>query len=230
MINRINSVSTQSQYNRYNNFKFKSKVNNKASELLKNRKKVIAIFSGPSGVGKGTILGSFRDLHPDFFTGSVSCCTRSPRVGEINGVHYNFLTVDEFNKGVENGEFIEHQEVYPGKSYGTRFVDIKKAFNNAKKHVMMEIDVDGARKAKTELEKEGYPVVRIFIKPDKIERLEQRLIDRGTETPETIKARVGRANYEVGCADEFDVIIQNNNDVKENVEDLNIIFKDTLKD
>ena len=227
MNNRINFFPSQTQY-KNNDIHFKSIVKNNAKELLQNKNKVIAIFSGPSGVGKGTILGSFRELHPGFFTDSVSCCTRSPRPGEIDGVHYNFLSVDEFNKGVKNGEFIEHQEVYPGKSYGTRFLDIKKAFTNAKKHVMMEIDVDGARKAKTELEKEGYPVVKIFIKPDKIERLEQRLKDRGTEPPDTIKARVSRANYEVSCADEFDVVIQNNNNIKEKVEDLNNIFKNTL--
>jgi len=224
-VNRINPMYQQPQYkNKHTSFKQIMSVNKAATDIVHAKKKFVLILSGPSGVGKDTILETFKNKYPDFLGKIVTCTTRNPRPGEVNGVHYNFLTVSDFNKGVANNKFVEHVEVYPGKSYGTRIIDVKNAIDKAKQNVVMVIDVDGARKAKSSLEKEGLNVVKLFIEPESLDILKDHLIKRGTETQETIAARIARAAYETGCSKEYDVIIQNRNSVEENVRDLEKVF------
>jgi len=211
-----------------NNTSFKSVVRNQAMETLTKNGKKLFILSAPSATGKDTIINAFKEKYPKFFGKVVTCTTRGPRVGEADGIHYNFLPEGEFKKQVADGKFVESCEVYPGKWYGTRVDDIKKAFDKSD-NVLMIIDVDGARNVREKLADEEFSIVPMFIKPPSLDILKQRLINRGSETEETLKARLARAAYEIECGEkEYPVIIQNNNDIAENVMDLeNVLHLNT---
>ena len=210
--------NNQNYYSKNNNVNFKSVVrNNIPKELLSKNKQNLFIISGPSGVGKGTILKELINRFPCLKT-VVTSTTRAPRPGEVNGLSYNFITADEFKKGIESGEFLEHVNVYADTFYGTRFSDVEKAMEGGK-NAVLEIDVDGAKKVKTKRPE----AIAIFIKPDSIDTLKTHLERRGTETPESMQKRLGRAAYEIeaGCDPErYDAVIQNNDSVEENVQDL----------
>jgi len=214
----VHNSETPQQFE--NNTSFKSVVRNQAVETLAKRGKKVFILSAPSATGKDTIINAFKEKYPKFFGKIVTCTTRRPRVGEVDGIHYNFLPEAEFKKQVADGKFVESCEVYPGKWYGTRVNDIKKAFDKSD-NVLMIIDVDGARNVREKLADEEFSIVPMFIKPLSLDILKQRLINRGSETEETLNARLARATYEINCGEkEYPVIIQNNNDVAENVKDL----------
>lgn len=153
----------------------------------------ILVFSGPSGVGKGTLLKRlFRET--DFpLVSSVSATTRKARPGEVDGVDYRFLSRDEFLKRRDAGEFLESFEVYPGGAlYGTLRADVENA-TNAGKWVVLEIDVKGAKSVARH-----FPdATTIFIAPPSIEALRKRLIGRGSETQEEIDRRVAQAESEI---------------------------------
>ncbi len=166
----------------------------------------LIIFSAPSGAGKTTIVKHLLDsgLPLEF---SISACSRQPRIGEINGKDYYFLSADEFNFKIKKNEFIEWEEVYPGNLYGTLKSEPERIWKN-NNHVLFDIDVKGGVHLKKLF---GENALSVFVMPPSIVELERRLINRCTDDKETIKKRVDKAVYELKFADQFDVIITNDN-------------------
>lgn len=177
------------------------------------QEKILAVISAPSGTGKDTILHGFNEKF-GFFKKVTTCTTRNPRPGEIDGRDYHFLSVDEFKKQVEQGEFLEFENVYADTFYGTRRKDAEQVLSEGHNAVLV-IDVNGAKKIKEIRPK----TVSIFITPPSLEELAKRLIGRGTETPEMIEKRLARADYELSQKDSFDVILQND-DVDKTVKEM----------
>jgi guanylate kinase len=162
------------------------------------------IFSAPSGSGKTTIVKHLLqlDLNLDF---SISACSRKPRGNEVNGKDYYFLTVQEFRKGIEQGDFVEWEEVYKDHYYGTLKSELEKIWN-AGRHVVFDVDVVGGTKLKDIFDDEALAV---FVKPPSMEVLEQRLRERLTESDDKIRDRLAKTSAEMEYADRFDVIIVN---------------------
>jgi guanylate kinase len=162
----------------------------------------LIVLTGPSGVGKGTLLKALLHRHPDFYL-STSVTTRSPRLGEIDGQHYFFQTRPQFQSMVEQGDLLEWAE-FAGNCYGTprRAVADQVA---AGKTVILEIELEGARQIK-----HTFPsAMRIFVAPPSLETLEQRLRGRGQDSEEAIARRLAHAQIELDAADEFDVQVVN---------------------
>ena len=169
------------------------------------KKGKLIIISAPSGCGKSTIINEIiknRDLKLEF---SISATTREPRKGEKNGVNYYFMSLNEFNKAIENDELIEYEEVYPGRFYGTLNSEIDRIREKGK-NVILDIDVMGGINVK---HKFGNDALSIFIQPPSIDTLRQRLVARGTDSPEAIKERVDKASFEISQADKYDKIVVN---------------------
>lgn len=164
----------------------------------------LIIIAGPSGAGKGTILSAFKDNEELNLHFSISATTRPPREGEQNGVHYFFLSKEDFDKRVANGEFLEHEDFHSA-SYGTLKSQVEKQLAEGE-NVLFDIDVNGAMNIKNIY---GKRALSIFIMPPSLEVLRQRLIGRGTETMEKIEERLSRAEYEMSFADKFDEIVVN---------------------
>lgn len=164
------------------------------------------IFSAPSGSGKSTIINYLlgQGLPLRF---SISATSRAPRGSERDGVEYYFLTPDEFRHRVANGEFLEYEEVYHDKFYGTLKSEIERIHAEGD-NVIFDVDVVGGCNIKRYF---GDKALSIFIQPPSVETLRQRLIGRGTDTPEVIESRVAKATYELGFADKFDKVIINDN-------------------
>ena len=165
----------------------------------------LIIISAPSGTGKSTIIGKLikdASLKLEF---SVSATTRSPRAGEVNGKDYYFLSVDDFKKGIENDEFAEYQEVYPGRFYGTLKKEIQR-INADGRNVILDIDVLGGINVKKMY---GDKALSIFIMPPSLQTLRQRLLSRGTDNIEEIEKRLSKAEYEMSFAKEFDKCVTN---------------------
>lgn len=165
-------------------------------------KGLLIVISGPSGTGKGTVCKALLKKRRDISL-SVSCTTRAPRPGEIDGVSYFFKTHEEFENLVKDNAFLEYADVYSN-YYGTprSFVD---AAIDLGKDVLLEIDVQGALKVKA-----AYPQgVYIFLVPPSMEELENRIRNRATETAAQIEARLGKANAEMALMDEYDYRIVN---------------------
>jgi guanylate kinase len=165
----------------------------------------LIIFSAPSGSGKTTIvkevLEKIRGL--EF---SVSACSRLPRKNEINGKDYYFFSLQEFKQKIENQEFIEWEEVYPGQYYGTLKSELNRIWLKSH-HVVFDVDVIGGLNIKKQFKENS---LAFFIKAPSVEVLRKRLTERGTETAEQIEKRINKAEYERGFAGEFDVVIVNN--------------------
>jgi guanylate kinase len=159
------------------------------------------VLSGPGGVGKSTIVGELKKL-PNFFF-SVSATTREPRIGEIDGVAYHFVTSDEFKKMIDAGEFLEWAE-FAGSYYGTPRAPVDEALASGK-HVLLEIEIEGARQVR-----KMRPEARlVFLEPPDFAALEARIRGRATESEERIQARLKLARDEMAAASEFDEVIVN---------------------
>ncbi len=162
----------------------------------------LIVLTGPSGVGKGTILRSLLQRHPEIHY-SVSMTTRSPRPGEIDGQHYYFTNRSQFEKMVANGEFLEWAE-FAGNYYGTPRQRVEDQIRQGKL-VVLEIELEGARQIHA-----SFPnAFRIFILPPSLDELEQRLRGRGQDSEEAITRRLQHAQAEIDAANEFDIQIVN---------------------
>ena len=166
----------------------------------------LLIFSAPSGSGKTTIVKRLLGQIPELEF-SISACSRPKREGEVNGRDYHFLSVDEFKKRIENDEFVEWEEVYPGSFYGTLKSEVERIWQKGH-HVVFDVDVKGGLNIKRLY---GQRALAIFVMPPSIEELQKRLDLRGTETPETLAKRVGKAREEMGYTKDYDLVIVNDN-------------------
>ena len=158
------------------------------------------MVAAPSGCGKSTIINALLeggDLNLGF---SVSATTRPPREGEEHGVNYYFMTEEAFRDAIAEDEFIEYEEVYPGRFYGTLRSEIDRITGQGH-NIILDLDVNGALGVKRIY---GDEALTIFIEPPSIAELRRRLEFRGTETEEVIDVRVDRAQYEISRAGEFD--------------------------
>ena len=166
------------------------------------RKGKTFIISGPSGVGKSTVLKTLFEGRDDLYF-SVSATTRAPREGEIDGVHYHFIRPEEFMQWINDDAFLEYAQ-YVGNFYGTpkKFVD---AAMDAGKDVILDIEVQGA----TQVYAKRSDTVRIFIAPPDWDELERRLTKRGTDSPEKIQQRLLRAKVEMKTAADYDYFVIN---------------------
>lgn len=158
----------------------------------------------PSGGGKSTIANRLLD---DFnrLTFSVSATTRKPREGEKNGVHYHFLSKEEFNNRIDKGDFIEWEEFYNGNLYGTLRSNVEKELEKGY-FVLLDIEVLGALNVKRKF---GDNALAIFIQPPSLEVLKERLKKRGTEDGKSLKTRLDRAKKEMAYASRFDYVVIN---------------------
>lgn len=178
----------------------------------------LVIFSAPSGAGKSTIVNYLLDQHLDLKF-SISATSRPPRGTERNGVEYYFLAPDEFRQKVDNGEFLEYEEVYKDRYYGTLKSEVQRILDNGN-NVIFDVDVVGGCNIKDYY---GKQALAVFIKPPSIEELRQRLIKRGTDSDEVISDRVSKAEYELTFASKFDVVIHNEDLEKAKAEALSVI-------
>ena len=164
-------------------------------------KHVLLAVSGPSGVGKGTMVKTLIARREDVVE-SVSCTTRPPREGEIHGKHYFFLSREEFERRIAEGDFLEYDEHF-GNYYGTPKSFVRETLPH--KSIIMEIDVVGALNAK----KEFPDTVLVMVVPPSVEELRRRLSGRGSETEAQIQNRLERMEYELSHADEYDYVVVN---------------------
>lgn len=166
----------------------------------------LIIFSAPSGTGKSTIINWLMQEHKELkLAFSISCTSRAPRGTEQNGVEYFFLSPEEFRQRISNDEFLEYEEVYTNRFYGTLKSQVES--QQAKgENVVFDVDVKGGCNIKKHY---GDKALSIFIQPPSIEALRQRLESRGTDAPEVIDQRIARAEFELGFADRYDKVIVN---------------------
>lgn len=164
----------------------------------------LIIFSAPSGSGKSTIINYLleQDLHLAF---SISATSRPPRGQEQHGVEYFFLTPEEFRQRIADNEFLEYEEVYQDRFYGTLKSQVENQLN-AGQNVIFDVDVVGGCNIKQFY---GDRALSVFIQPPSIEELRRRLEGRGTDAPEVIESRIAKAAYELSFAPKFDVVIIN---------------------
>ena len=165
----------------------------------------IIVISAPSGCGKSTIINSILGSGEHDLKFSVSATNRSPREGEVDGVHYHFLTTQQFRDAIANGDFVEWEQVYPGRYYGTLKRELEYAIKRGE-NTILDIDVKGALNVKKQF---GDNALLIFILPPSIEALKERLVKRGTDGPDVINERIGKAEYEISFAPQFDIRIVN---------------------
>ena len=163
---------------------------------------VLIVISGPSGAGKGTICKALLEKHKNIYI-SVSATTRSPREGEVEGVNYYFLTKEAFEEKVKENGFIEYANVH-GNFYGTPKVNVEKMLEEGK-DVILEIDIQGALQVKENF-KEG---VFIFILPPSMEELKKRIINRGSETEESLMTRFKNAYKEINYVSKYNYAVVN---------------------
>lgn len=168
----------------------------------------LIIVSAPSGSGKSTIVQWLMKEHPElrlYF--SISCTSRAPRGTEQNGVEYFFLTEEEFRQKIDNDEFLEYEEVYAGRFYGTLKQQVERQLE-AGQNVVFDVDVKGGVNIKKYY---GERAMSLFIQPPSVEELRRRLEGRGTDTPEAIGNRLAKAEYEMTFAPQFDHVVINDN-------------------
>ena len=183
---------------------------------MKNLKKLI-IITGPSGVGKGTVVKERLDRNKNIWL-SISATTRNPRVGEKDGLNYYFISEERFKDMIDKKEFLEWAQ-FAGNYYGTPLSTVNEKIEKGF-IVLLEIEVEGAKQIK-----EKFPEsLSIFLLPPSKEELEKRIRNRGTEKEEAINRRLSRANYEIASSDAFDFVLTNH-DVDETVKGVFKIIK-----
>ena len=166
----------------------------------------LLIFSAPSGSGKSTIVNFLMQEHPELnMHFSISCTTRAPRGTERNGVEYFFLTPEEFKAKIAEGAFVEYEEVYTDRFYGTLKSQVENQINNGE-NVVFDVDVKGGCNLKKIF---GNEALSVFVQPPSVEELRRRLVGRATDAPEVIEQRLAKAEEELTYAPKFDVIIVN---------------------
>lgn len=166
----------------------------------------LIIFSAPSGSGKTTIVHQILPQFPELQF-SVSATSRAMRPGETDGKDYYFLSAEQFENYRDQGKFLEWEEVYKDQFYGTLLSELDRIWALGK-HVVFDVDVKGGLNIKRQFPDKALAV---FIQPPSVEELKNRLLKRGTETEESLKKRVGKAEEEMGYAPQFDKIIVNDN-------------------
>lgn len=178
----------------------------------------LIIFSAPSGSGKSTIINYLltQNLNLVF---SISATSRALRGTEQNGVEYFFLTPEEFKQRIANNEFLEYEEVYKDRFYGTLKAQVEKQLA-AGQNVIFDVDVVGGCNIKKFY---GDRALSVFIQPPSLEELRKRLTGRGTDAPEVIESRLAKATFELSYAEKFDVVIVNDNLEKAQAEALKTI-------
>ena len=199
--------------NKYNQVAFKRvlhdkiKTNHKLTQAIKD-KKYLLLVSGPSGVGKDTVMAQIINQ----FNKIVTHTTRAMREGEIDGQNYFFTTVEKFLEGIEKNEFVEHVKLFAGKYYGTKRETIKNALDGGKPALAI-VDVDGAKNIKDKLKDDPQiNVVSIFFAPPSLKILRERLQGRDAKMPiKEMQERLGRAEYEMGRSNEYDAVISFSN-------------------
>jgi guanylate kinase len=162
----------------------------------------LTVLSGPSGVGKGTVVARVRANYPNIWV-SVSCTTRVPRPGERDGVEYYFVTREQFGALAQAGDLLEYAE-FAGNLYGTPRLPVERRLASGE-HTMLEIDLQGARQVRA-----AMPDARlVFLAPPSWDELERRLTRRGTETGAAVAARLEQARIEMAAENEFDTVVVN---------------------
>ena len=166
----------------------------------------LIIFSAPSGSGKSTLVQHLMTEYPELrLKFSISCTSRAPRGTERNGVEYFFLSPDEFRQKISAGEFLEYEEVYQDKFYGTLKSQVETQAERGE-NVVFDVDVKGGCNIKKYY---GDRAWSVFIQPPSVEELRKRLVGRATDAPEVIEQRLAKAEYELTFADKFDKVIIN---------------------
>ena len=180
----------------------------------------LVILSAPSGSGKSTIINYVlsKNLPLEF---SVSATSRPPRGNEKNGVDYFFLSPEKFKEKIENGCFVEYEEVYPNRFYGTLKSELEKRLAEGK-NIILDVDVAGGLNIK---ELYGEKALLIFIRPPSIEELQSRLEKRGTDSREVIADRISKAAFEISLASKYDAVVINDRLEDAENETINIITK-----
>ena len=186
--------------------------------MHKGKRGVLFVFSGPSGVGKGTLKAKLFEEFADQIAYSVSATTRGPREGEVDGKDYFFISRQEFERRVKNNEFLEHAE-FAGNCYGTPRAYVEKLLDSGM-NVVLEIDVQGA----LQVMKSMPECVSVFILPPSCEELEHRLRGRGTETEEKVRERLETAKRELPYAPQYDYQIVNGGDIEAAYQSLRDVF------
>lgn len=186
--------------------------------MVKNVAGKLIIFSAPSGSGKSTIINYLltQNLNLSF---SISATSRAPRGSEQNGVEYFFLTPDEFRQKISNGDFLEYEEVYKDRYYGTLKEQVECQLESGQ-NVIFDVDVVGGCNIKKFY---GERALSVFIQPPSIDELRQRLVSRGTDAPDVIASRVAKAEFELTFAPKFDYVIVNDDLEKAKEEALRVI-------
>ncbi|WP_455516936.1 guanylate kinase [Porphyromonas sp.] len=168
----------------------------------------LIIISAPSGTGKSTLITRLLAEHPELrLRFSISATSRPPRGEEQHGVEYYFLSPEEFRAGIERGDFLEYEEVYPGRYYGTLRSEVDRRIASGDR-VIFDVDCVGGLNIKKGY---GHEALSIFIEPPSIEELRRRLIGRSTDSPEVIEERVAKAAEELTYASRFDHVLTNDN-------------------
>ena len=163
----------------------------------------LVVLAGPTAVGKGTVAARVRDAHPEVWI-SVSATTRPPRPGEVDGVHYHFVSDDEFDRMVADDELLEWAVVHKAARYGTPRRPVEQVLAEGRP-AMLEIDLQGARQVRRSMPGALF----VFLKPPSWDELVRRLVGRGTETEEERERRLETARTELAAEEEFDVTIVN---------------------
>jgi guanylate kinase len=180
----------------------------------------VFVITGPSGVGKGTLIHSLRERIPELGL-SVSATTRAPRPGEQDGVDYHFLSDEEFQRLVDAGGFVEHA-TYSGRRYGTLRSELERR-TAAGQPVVLEIELQGARQVRQSMPE----ALQVFIAPPSREALRARLVGRGTDDAEQVEARLRVAEQELAAQDEFGEVVVNDR-LEDAVDDLTQIVRRAL--